>query len=108
MKDRKYEYDNLKGILIYLVVLGHLLISFTHETSKLTLMITSFIYTFHMPIFFIVSGYFSKKKITKENAIKLLLIFILMNVSFSFYDYLIFGKMQLFAFKYASWYILLL
>ena len=108
MKKRIYEYDNLKAILIFLVVLGHLLISFTHETSETARIISSFIYSFHMPLFFIISGYFSSKKLDKTSILKLLLIFLIMNISFSIYDYFIIGKLQLFGFKYASWYILLL
>lgn len=108
MKKRIYEYDNLKAILIYLVVLGHLLVSFTHNTSDIAKLTSSFIYSFHMPLFFIISGYFSRKRIDKENIIKLIILFLFMNISFSIYNYLTFGKMQLFTFLYSSWYILLL
>ena len=89
MKKRIYELDNLKAILIFLVVLGHLLISFTHDTCETAKYLSSFIYSFHMPLFIIISGYFSKKEITKAYILKLLLIFIIMNISFSFYDYII-------------------
>ena len=108
MKKRIYTLDNLKAVLIFLVVLGHLLISFTHATCNSAKYISSFIYSFHMPLFIIISGYFSKKTITKENILKLLLIFIIMNLSFSFYDYFVTGSFELFNLKYASWYILLI
>ena len=65
MKKRIYTLDNLKAVLIFLVVLGHLLISFTHATCNSAKYISSFIYSFHMPLFIIISGYFSKKTITK-------------------------------------------
>ena len=108
MKKRIYELDNLKAILIFLVVLGHLLISFTHDTCETAKYLSSFIYSFHMPLFIIISGYFSKKEITKAYILKLLLIFIIMNISFSFYDYIITGSFELLSIKYASWYILLI
>lgn len=60
MKERVFYFDTLKFFLIYLVLLGHLLqpnraISYNSE-------IYSWIYLFHMPLFIIVSGYFSRKK----------------------------------------------
>ncbi len=108
MNKRIYKYDNIKAILIFLVVLGHLLISFTHDTCNTAKILTAFIYSFHMPLFFIISGYFSKRDINKEAIIKLILIFLIMNISFSIYDYLLSGTFELFKLKYASWYILLL
>lgn len=108
MDERKYEFDNLKGILIFFVVLGHLIFSFSHNNSDLVQKTTSFIYFFHMPLFLIVSGYFSRKNISKENLLKLFFIFVTMNISFTIYDYLVYGAFNLFQFKYSSWYILLL
>ena len=54
---RNIEFDILKGILIVLVVVGHALQScFSAPTDYHPLFI--FIYTFHMPLFIFVSGYF--------------------------------------------------
>ena len=51
------KFDNLKGLAIVLVVIGHLIyLKNTHEIS----LIRNFIYIIHLPIFFFVSGYFSK------------------------------------------------
>lgn len=47
MKERIEYYDVAKGILILLVVLGHVF-----ETG----IINQYIYSFHMPAFFIISG----------------------------------------------------
>ncbi len=56
---RNILLDNLKGFVIFTVVLGHtfewyrptsLLMKFTHDL----------IYQFHMPLFIFISGYFSK------------------------------------------------
>ena len=57
--ERDYFFDNLKAVLIFLVVLGHFLLPI-HGKSVLVI-IKRLIYVFHMPLFVFVSGYFSKK-----------------------------------------------
>ena len=52
--------DIIKGIAIILVIMGHVL----SDPSLLR----NAIYTFHMPLFFIISGYFLKFK--SENAFR--------------------------------------
>ncbi|WP_250277284.1 acyltransferase family protein [[Clostridium] colinum] len=59
MKERNLLFDNMKGILIFLVVLGHSLEFLKHE-SEIAKIIYTFIYIFHMPTFIFISGYFSK------------------------------------------------
>lgn len=61
---RNYRMDNLKAFLIYCVILGHLLELFTAGKTLYRI-----IYTFHMPAFVFVSGYFSvfdKKRILEN------------------------------------------
>ena len=58
-KERDYFFDNLKAVLIFLVVLGHFLLPI-HGRSFLVVL-KRLIYVFHMPLFVFVSGYFSKK-----------------------------------------------
>lgn len=58
-KNRQYHFDNMKGILIFLVVLGHSLELFRKE-SFVAETLYIFIYMFHMPVFIFISGYFSK------------------------------------------------
>ena len=59
--EKRIEYfDIAKGIAILLVIMGH--------TVKSRL-INHFIFSFHMPIFFLISGYFFRKK-TPEICIK--------------------------------------
>jgi fucose 4-O-acetylase-like acetyltransferase len=53
MTERNYSIDILKGIGILMVILGHCLTQPSFENN--------FIYSFHMPLFFLVSGYFLKK-----------------------------------------------
>ena len=54
---RNLKIDNLKGLLIFLVVWGHLLECFTGD---LRLWIYLIIYSFHMPAFVYTTGYFSR------------------------------------------------
>lgn len=56
------KWDNLKFLLIFCVVFGHLCDYYTSQ-SKLMRSIFFLIYTFHMPLFLFVSGMFSKKNI---------------------------------------------
>ena len=57
-KPRLYGYDNIKFILIFLVVLGHLLeISSPFPEKE---MLYKLIYSCHMPVFIFISGFFAK------------------------------------------------
>ena len=59
MKERDYGFDNSKLILIILVVFAHLLeISTKNYGSNND--IYRVIYSFHMPAFVFITGYFSK------------------------------------------------
>lgn len=52
-------FDSLKFFLISLVILGHTLeIS---EKTRVVLALYNTIYSFHMPLFIFISGYFSRK-----------------------------------------------
>ena len=63
MKERLIWIDIAKGITILLVIIGH--------TIKTDTFLWRFIFSFHMPIFFIISGYLFKentlKKLIKKN-----------------------------------------
>lgn len=61
MQKRIEWIDICKGIAILLVIIGHsgLTTGFAFDVKKL-------IYSFHMPLFFIISGYLFKKSTTKE------------------------------------------
>ena len=58
-KERDYFFDNLKAVLIFLVVLGHFLLPI-HGRNYLVV-VKRLIYVFHMPLFVFVSGYFAKR-----------------------------------------------
>lgn len=59
MRKRDSFFDSLKFILICLVVFGHIL-EYSGIKDVLSFKVYSFIYTFHMPLFIFISGYFSK------------------------------------------------
>lgn len=56
---RMHWVDNLKGFLIFLVVVGHILQSAidAHIDTEVMSCIFDWIYSFHMPLFFAASGY---------------------------------------------------
>ena len=56
LKERINKFDNIKGLAIILIVVGHLLI--TNDFSLKLL--KNFLFIIHLPLFFFVSGYFSK------------------------------------------------
>lgn len=59
---RLAKWDNLKFGLIYTVVLGHFINALKTDSGFLT-GLQVFIYMFHMPAFFFVSGLFSKRTV---------------------------------------------
>ena len=61
-KERLAYFDNLKGVLIILVVIGHLLEPCARLGSEglAGFRVLDFIYMFHMPLFIFVTGLFSK------------------------------------------------
>ena len=59
IKDRDYFFDNARAFLIFLVVFGHLLQPYTSEDKFLSALYL-LIYSFHMPTFLFISGYFAK------------------------------------------------
>lgn len=60
-KVRDARFDTLKGVLILTVVFGHF---FTHDASHgvVSESLANFIYSFHMPLFVFVSGYFTNNQ----------------------------------------------
>lgn len=61
MSSKRIEWiDNIKGLGIILIVWGHL---------YPTLWIKKWLYSFHLPLFFFISGYLRKKRSVKETAV---------------------------------------
>ena len=61
MGERVYKYDNIRGILIFLVVLGHAMGAFSKDHTTLL----AVIYSFHMPAFVFLNGYFAKRNLKR-------------------------------------------
>lgn len=59
MKTRNFYLDNIKFILIFLVVFGHYIEPFIHD-NEIMMVIYKLIYSFHMPLFAFATGFFSK------------------------------------------------
>ena len=66
-KKRISLYDNLKFVLIVLVVLGHFIEPFTN-VSQVYKALFLFIYSFHMPLFIFIAGHFHDHEKALERA----------------------------------------
>jgi fucose 4-O-acetylase-like acetyltransferase len=82
---REYKYDNLKFLLIFLVVFAHLLeLSFTNINMN----IYKYIYMFHMPAFVFITGYFARN--FKKNALTYMYIYLIWQpIYFLFFRYVL-------------------
>ncbi len=56
MGERKIYIDNTKAFAIFLVVIGHIALRITNDTHDFCGILSYYIYCFHMPLFFILSG----------------------------------------------------
>ena len=72
-KDRDQKMDFIKGVTIFLVVWGHIVQHLYHgEGSFYGNMVYKIIYTFHMPLFMFISGYFFKSSLDKRSLIEII------------------------------------
>jgi fucose 4-O-acetylase-like acetyltransferase/lysophospholipase L1-like esterase len=106
-KNRVYYWDNIKGILISLVVMGHFLLDYLD--FGYARYIVSFIYFFHMPAFVFVSGYFSKTEDTRANKsiAKIITIYLIFNTEIMVLSSFLFdASYQLITPYYSFWYLI--
>lgn len=104
---RDNRFDNLKGLLIFLVVFGHSMEVFkSYDIISETLYM--FIYMFHMPVFVFVSGYFSKNTPRSSAFTGILLPYILFNTVFNLITsvYLGIESLSFIIPAWALWYLL--
>lgn len=112
IKEEKKEYvyalDNIKGIMILLVVFGHFLLSSASKGYGLTYDLYRIIYAFHMPVFMFVSGLLTHNT-TSDWLKKIGTIYIIFN-SLYYIIGVTYCKENLFFLNpaYSIWYILLL
>lgn len=111
MKKRIYYWDNLKGLLIILVVLGHYLEYLISEYSSLEYCWTA-IYSFHMPAFILTTGYFLGKSSRNpvEKIPKVLGLYILMEILYMIRPILYHKKasLEIGLPRYGCWFLLFL
>ncbi|WP_161900245.1 acyltransferase family protein [Candidatus Enterococcus leclercqii] len=81
---RDHSFDNIRAVLIFLVIFGHAL-EYFRLTDHVAEFIYVFIYFFHMPVFIFISGYFSKNlQRGRETAVRnFLLPYLLLNLLLS-------------------------
>ena len=86
-KTRDFRMDNIKAILILLVVVGHLMeLHLKTGTIKTAYKI---IYSFHMPLFIFISGYFARFRIKKLIAGLLVPYFVFQTIYICFLNYIL-------------------
>ncbi|HCS72995.1 MAG TPA: acyltransferase, partial [Clostridiales bacterium] len=86
INERSYLLDNLKGLLIVFVVIGHFFDVWASKYFNIRFIYT-FIYLFHMPCFIFISGYLTKDpEKSRGNAFENLLVpYIVMSVLWKTY-----------------------
>ena len=105
-KLRNPYFDNIKAILIVLVVLGHTL-SEVFTANQWISSIYMFIYLFHMPAFILISGYFAKRITSFRDILKLaeklLVPYVIFQVCYTLYYNQIFGDQCSFSLSDPRW-----
>ena len=105
MKTRDYGFDNLKSLIIILVVFAHLIGISTYGYDS---NIYRIIYSFHMHIMFFISGFFAKFK--KRRILNFfILYFVFQTIYISFYNSIYQDNKTTFQYTqpyYHLWYIL--
>lgn len=82
--DREYSYDNIKFVLIFLVVFAHLLeVNGAFNGKDL---LYKLIYSFHMPMFIFLSGYFARYS-RQKIVFSFVYTYILMQILYSAFKY---------------------
>lgn len=68
---RDHLFDNIKAIMLILVIIGHTIDPFIYSEDGIFRIIMQYIYLFHMPMFAFVTGYFSKNaEKARDGAVK--------------------------------------
>lgn len=85
-EERIYFWDNIKFLLIVLVVVGHAIDLYTKDSLAMKELFL-FIYIFHMPLFIFISGYFSKgaisgKKLRVDKVFMYLILYVMLKTCF--------------------------
>ena len=102
---RSAYWDNIKGLLIILVVFAHILYGLQTQAESINTTV-DLIYTFHMPAFVFVSGFFGKSERSHSFAgiIRLIFLYFIFNSLIGF----LYGFSSLLVPMYSYWYLLAL
>ena len=73
-RNRNTRLDSIKGLLILLVVIGHLIEHYLNSPTNVLMYLG--IYSFHMPLFILLSGYFFNPHQSKEKLFQYTIILI--------------------------------
>ncbi len=104
---RIFLWDNLKFILILLVVIGHF-VAAHHGKYKIFKEMFAFIYTFHMPLFIFIAGYFHKNEKIAGKISLYLVLCVLLRACIYFETVILGGNpnLKLFVIPGISWFML--
>ncbi|MGP7819146.1 acyltransferase family protein [Niallia sp. 01092] len=95
MKKRDYFFDNAKFLLIFFVVFGHFIQTFNEESNSIYALY-KVIYTFHMPAFILISGFFAKgmykQGYIQKYVKKLIIPYIIFQLTYSIFYYFLYSK----------------
>lgn len=104
---RNYKMDNIRFVLIFLVVFGHVMI---RGLGGITFEIYNVIYSFHMPAFIFITGYFASFK-PKKILLSLLWPYLLMQILVFIFRYYALNQTKnpfsLIKPEYTLWYLLI-
>ena len=110
-KNRDYFFDNYKALLIVLVVVGHF-IEPCYDNNVFLSGLKWMIFSFHMPAFIFISGYFSKREISFGKLVQKLVIpyFVYELIYYFLYVFIIHKETGLYFArpKFSLWYIMAL
>ncbi|WP_028609838.1 acyltransferase family protein [Paenibacillus harenae] len=104
--NRYYYFDNLKFVLVTLVVIGHALEPL-YDSSLAAKTVYNLIYFFHIPLFVFVTGYFSRKL---DKLGPFLILYVTFQVLYTLFDYVLNDRAKLdfnfFLPYWLMWYLL--
>ena len=110
-RNRVSRWDNLKSILIFLVVLGHCIFCLVGKSRSFRILYF-YLYIFHVPLFLFTSGMFSRRMIeTGKNLKKKVVGYIILGFLLKFVEYsvkIFFGgytSMSMWSEQGVAWYL---
>lgn len=99
------KLHNMRSILIFLIVFTGAIYSYDFNNSVLVSNIAKIVNAISIPIFCIISGYYSRSKQNSNQLIRLFGLFMSMNLIFFIYEYISLGYVTNTIIKYSSWYL---